>query len=86
MAEGRMWAETGLDGSVWAVRAGNRNPETSQGHPDGFRASKPVKTGQKPKRGPLCCRSNFILGAILCDFATYPHDFGQFFLGTPIMY
>ena len=40
MAEGRIWAETGLDGSVWAVRAGKRNPSSNRDHPAGFRGLK----------------------------------------------
>ena len=40
LAEGRMWAEIGLNGSVRGVRAGKRNPETSWGHPEGFRGPK----------------------------------------------
>ena len=36
MAESRMWAETGLDGSVWGVRAGKRNTESrDQPEPSG---------------------------------------------------
>ena len=32
-----MLDETGLDGSVWPDLAGERNPSSNKGHPDGFR-------------------------------------------------
>ena len=44
--EGRMWDETGLDGSVWPDLAGKRNPSSNRDDPDGFLAPEPAKTSQ----------------------------------------
>ena len=37
-----MWAETGLDGSVWPDVAGKQNPSSNRDHLDGFRNLKQV--------------------------------------------
>ena len=46
LTEGQILDETGLNGSIWAVSAGKRNPSSNRDAPDGFGAPEPAKTSQ----------------------------------------
>ena len=48
LAEGRIWAENGLDGSVWVVRAGKRNPSSKRDQPDGFLGAQTGRSNNRP--------------------------------------
>ena len=55
LAEGQMWDETGLDGSVWPDLAGKRNPSSNRDGPDGFLAGFDRFGGPKPVWMALAC-------------------------------